>query len=319
MPRQLLRATLLAALLPVLVPQATSAQMKTIAPAVHSTKPARTGLAKLWPWSKPAAENTIVRVSVDGPKAMEVIPSNPKRPIVLESNADLQLLRSRQNLRKEVTPVAPVAPVIEEAPVTEVVPTFEAAPAFEAVPTFEAAPNLQQIDLQAFEDAAAEPAAVPAVEVPAEAEPAAVENEIPTLPAVSAEDTQAAPVYFGQVPATPVAAPQPAAAMVGQPIVPQPGYYRLDAPLYPSPQTNIPLEVGSTMITNPAFAPHEMTYPHKYRGLYGPFYHRTSRWWVMTPLGIYKSERRVLTGTEVRVKYKSHISPFSFFFPPVTH
>ncbi|MDB5389061.1 MAG: hypothetical protein JWM11_4707 [Planctomycetaceae bacterium] len=96
------------------------------------------------------------------------------------------------------------------------------------------------------------------------------------------------------------------------------GYARLDSALYPSPRQDIPPYVGSTMITNPAFDPHEMLYAHRYRGLYGPFYHKTYRSWVMTPFGICKSEKRVLVGTEVRVNYRSSISPFALFFPPVT-
>ena len=70
------------------------------------------------------------------------------------------------------------------------------------------------------------------------------------------------------------------------------------------------------MITNPAFDPHEMLYAHRYRSLYGPYYHKTYRSWVMTPLGVYRTEKRVLVGTEVKVNYKSSISPFSLFFPP---
>jgi hypothetical protein len=69
------------------------------------------------------------------------------------------------------------------------------------------------------------------------------------------------------------------------------------------------------MYTNPAFAPHEMLYAHEYRGLYPPFYHKTTRGWVLTPLGVYTKEKRVLTGTEVKVKYKSYIGPLSLFSP----
>ena len=97
------------------------------------------------------------------------------------------------------------------------------------------------------------------------------------------------------------------------------GYARLDGAMYPSPQPGIPGYVGSTMITNPALDPHEMLYAHSYRGLYGPFYHKTTRHWVLTPFGLCKSEKRVLVGTEVRVNYKSHISPFALFWPPVTN
>ncbi|MCA9096362.1 MAG: hypothetical protein KDA68_22940, partial [Planctomycetaceae bacterium] len=62
-------------------------------------------------------------------------------------------------------------------------------------------------------------------------------------------------------------------------------------------------------------APHEMLYPHRNTGLYGPFYHKTTRGWLLTPLGISRREKRVLTGTTVDVKYKGHISPFALFSP----
>ena len=74
---------------------------------------------------------------------------------------------------------------------------------------------------------------------------------------------------------------------------------------------------SSTVITNPALAPHEMLYPHRTTGLYGPFYHKTYRGWILTPLGVYKTEKRKLTGTTVDVKYKGYISPFALFAPPV--
>lgn len=93
-------------------------------------------------------------------------------------------------------------------------------------------------------------------------------------------------------------------------------YPILNAPLYPCPLPNVPPMVGTTVITNPALAPHEMLYSHRNTGLYGPFYHKTYRGWVLTPFGAYKTERRKLTGTTVDVKYKSHISPFALFAPP---
>ena len=66
--------------------------------------------------------------------------------------------------------------------------------------------------------------------------------------------------------------PQPIDAGVGvmppQAVPQQPGYVQLGAPLYPSPRPNIPIWTGSTMITNQAFAPHEMLYPHTYRAMY---------------------------------------------------
>jgi len=92
-------------------------------------------------------------------------------------------------------------------------------------------------------------------------------------------------------------------------------YPILNAPLYPCPRPNIPTGVGMTTITNPALAPHEMLYPHRNTGLYGPFYHKTTRGWLLTPLGISRREKRVLTGTTVDVKYKGHISPFALFSP----
>ncbi len=98
-----------------------------------------------------------------------------------------------------------------------------------------------------------------------------------------------------------------------------PGVSRVDGAMYPAPHGGIPAYVGQTMITNPAFDPHEMLHAHSYRGLYGPFYHKTCRHWVLTPFGICKTEKRILMGTEVRVNYKSHISPFALFWPPATH
>jgi|GEM_PF-2505872 len=104
--------------------------------------------------------------------------------------------------------------------------------------------------------------------------------------------------------------------VINPPLIPAPpGRVMLDSPLYPSPKPGIPLEVGATVITNEALHPHEFLYPHCYRGLYGPFYHRTKRTWIMTPFGIAKNEKRVLCGTEVKVNYKSHISPFTLFWP----
>src|SRR5262249_19737958 len=47
-------------------------------------------------------------------------------------------------------------------------------------------------------------------------------------------------------------------------------YPAIQASLYPCPKPDVPLEVGRTIITNPALAPHEMLYCHKYRALYPP-------------------------------------------------
>ena len=85
----------------------------------------------------------------------------------------------------------------------------------------------------------------------------------------------------------------------------QPGYVRLGAPMYPTPRPNIPIWTGSTMITNQAFAPQEMLYPHTYRSIYPPFYHRVKGGWILTPLGVRSHEKWELQGTQVQVKYRS--------------
>lgn len=95
----------------------------------------------------------------------------------------------------------------------------------------------------------------------------------------------------------------------------QPGYPYLNAPLYPSPQPFVPPEVGSTVITNQALSPHEMLYPHTYRALYPPFYYRVRGRWV-AGAGLVNRETWSLQGTEVKVKYHHHISPFALFVPP---
>lgn len=86
----------------------------------------------------------------------------------------------------------------------------------------------------------------------------------------------------------------------------QPGYAYLGAPMYPSPRPNIPIWTGSTMITNQALAPHEMLYPHTYRAIYPPFYHRVKGGWILTPLGVRSHEKWELQGTMVQVKYRSN-------------
>lgn len=90
-------------------------------------------------------------------------------------------------------------------------------------------------------------------------------------------------------------------------------YPYLHAPLYPSPQPWVPAKVGGTVVTNQAFAPHEMLYPHSYKALYGPFSYKVQGDWVVTPLGVWSTEHWKLQGTEVSVKYKSRI-PFTAGF-----
>lgn len=84
-------------------------------------------------------------------------------------------------------------------------------------------------------------------------------------------------------------------------------YPQLGAPLYPSPVQNTPPWTGTTMITNQALAPHEMLYPHTYHAMYPPFYYKVRGGWVWTPFGMRQHENWKLEGTEVLVKYRSHI------------
>ena len=74
---------------------------------------------------------------------------------------------------------------------------------------------------------------------------------------------------------------------------------------------------GATIVTNQAFAPHEMLYPHEYRSMYGPFYYRVKGSWIWTPFGMESHDKWELTGTEVRVKYRSNYHLLSGFIPPV--
>jgi hypothetical protein len=94
------------------------------------------------------------------------------------------------------------------------------------------------------------------------------------------------------------------------------GYPYLNASMYPCPIPNVPYQVGGTAITNQALHPHEMLYPHEYRAVYPPYYYKVNGHWLVTPWGVSSSDHWELQGTEVSVKYKSHISPFSSFKKP---
>lgn len=96
-----------------------------------------------------------------------------------------------------------------------------------------------------------------------------------------------------------------AAATASSGVVQQAGYVRLGAPMYPSPRPNVPVWTGGTMITSPALAPHEMLYPHTYRAMYPPFYHRVKGKYFWTPFGTRSHEKWELQGTLVQVKYRS--------------
>lgn len=99
------------------------------------------------------------------------------------------------------------------------------------------------------------------------------------------------------------------------PAVP-PAYPYLNAPMYPCPQPNVPIWTGGSVITNQAFAPHEMQYPHTYRALYPPYYHKVKGHWMWTPFGMRSHEHWELQGTLVEVKYRGHIPLLTGFHPP---
>ena len=94
---------------------------------------------------------------------------------------------------------------------------------------------------------------------------------------------------------------------------------RAGVALYPAPRPGIPQQVGGTAIVHHALHPHEMMYAHRYKAMYGPYYYKVNGRWIVTPFGVWSKENWKLQGTTVDVKYKSHISPFAMFHPPVIH
>ena len=95
-----------------------------------------------------------------------------------------------------------------------------------------------------------------------------------------------------------------------------PGYPYLNAPLYSSPVQNVPYQVGGTLITNQAFAPHEMLYPHTYHAIYPPYYYSVKGSWMISPWGVWSRDTWRLQGTEVKVKYRSRIPLLTGFVAP---
>ncbi|MEZ6064503.1 MAG: hypothetical protein R3B90_02075 [Planctomycetaceae bacterium] len=128
-------------------------------------------------------------------------------------------------------------------------------------------------------------------------------------------DATVDPVPAGAVP---YAAPQGYAPppMMAAPHCGPNVYPRLNAPMYPSPVQHTPTWNGGTFITNQAFAPHEMTYPHRYHAMYPPFYHKVKGRWIVTPFGVRQHEDWKLEGTEVIVNYRSSYKLFGGFHPP---
>lgn len=124
---------------------------------------------------------------------------------------------------------------------------------------------------------------------------------------------------IGATTLTPQPMAQPVANAAGRAAVTDtPALYpQLGAGAYPSPVQHVPSQMGGSAITNQAFAPHEMLYPHEYRALYPPYYYRVRGGWLVTPFGVSSHDHWELLGTEVRVKYKSRISLSSRFVPPI--
>lgn len=93
-------------------------------------------------------------------------------------------------------------------------------------------------------------------------------------------------------------------------------YPYLNAPLYPCPVPNVPYQTGGALITNQAFYPQEMLYPHTYRSIYPPYYYEVRGGWKLFPWGVWQSEQWRLRGTVVTVKYSPSIGLFSGYVPP---
>ena len=102
----------------------------------------------------------------------------------------------------------------------------------------------------------------------------------------------------------------------GYPVGSMGEYPTTSAGLYSSPRPNIPYQMGMTAITNQAFHPHEFLYAHEYKAIYPPYYYKVKGHWMVTPFGVWSQENWKPMGTEVNVKYRSRISPFSGFIPP---
>lgn len=96
------------------------------------------------------------------------------------------------------------------------------------------------------------------------------------------------------------------------------GHPGTGASLYPSPVAGIPHQIGGSAIVNQALHPHEMLYAHQYKAMYPPYYYKVNGGWMVTPFGVWSHEDWMLQGTTVDVKYKSHVSPFTLWKPPIS-
>ncbi len=309
MPRKLLRVALIAAVIPALTPVVSSAQTARPASTVRTvaSTPAVKQQAPSW-WQrlrgqKPAATPTTKVVTVSAEKTAPSTAVATEKPFEPAANADAQLPRTRTTRVRPLFGASQSKPVeVQKNQPDVATPVVEAAHEAVAFP-IDSAPPPRDVTADYNQPRGQRPRYdYTALQTPAAApDDVNFANPVPSQPV-----SLPANGMNGAIPANPVYGGTA-------------GFMRVDGAMYPSPRPGIPMDVGAVMITNPALDPHEMLYAHHYRGLYGPFYHKTYRHWIMTPFGICKSEKRVLMGTEVRVNYKSHISPFSLFFPPVTH
>lgn len=139
-----------------------------------------------------------------------------------------------------------------------------------------------------------------------------------TCRAADADGTDSAPAPLPSASAVPVPGYARAVAPAYPGVLPpvQAGYPYLNAPLYPCPLPNVPVQVGTTLITNQAFAPQEMLYPHDYEALYPPYYYKVKGAWITTPFGVKSDEKWELLGTKVKVKYRSSIPLWAGFSIP---
>ena len=127
---------------------------------------------------------------------------------------------------------------------------------------------------------------------------------------VSNSGSPAGPQHLGSAPMSQQSSGGPYAQSYGG-MYPQTG-----AALYPAPRPGIPQQIGGAAIMNQALHPHEMLFAHKYNAMYPPYYYKVNGGWMVTPFGVWSKEDWHLQGTQVEVKYKSHISPFAHFTPP---
>jgi hypothetical protein len=257
------------------------------------------------PTPKPATKNPLASVFGQSQPATQTSKAMPVQRAVV-NDAERQAVQVRQTSAQ---------------PDENLPPVDTAVPAME-FPVSQAETPLQPVPIQ-------QPPVLPNIETVNgpqyfSATPAGMSNPVPVHPSNNWQSYQAPqPIHMvsqGQywsnngsnAPSGPVYSGYAQMSEQGGGMYPQTG-----AALYPAPRPGIPHQVGGIAIENPAFHPHEMLYPHRYKAMYGPYSYKVNGGWMVTPFGVWSHEDWKLQGTTVDVKYKSHISPFTFFKPPV--